>query len=127
MNLFEHFLKAFSLYLEARIRIRVRIKVKGRIRIRIRIKMMRICNTDVLCIRRIRRRCLYLSNFSFSHEDGLPHERSFTLICVIGKYRETGAGKSKKLAKRQVRSWRGVIKNQCSGSGFIDSGPGSSI
>lgn len=40
--------------------------------------------------------------YDLSHEDGLPHERSFTLVCVIGKYRETGAGKSKKLAKRQA-------------------------
>lgn len=40
--------------------------------------------------------------YDLSHEEGLPHERSFTLICVIGKYREMGAGKSKKLAKRQA-------------------------
>jgi hypothetical protein len=76
--------------------------------------MMWIRNTVFLCIRRIRRRCLHLRHFSFSQEDGLPHERSFTLICVIGKYRETGAGKSKKLAKRQVRSWPEVLKTSVS-------------
>ena len=40
--------------------------------------------------------------YDLSHEEGLPHERSFTIVCVIGKHSETGAGKSKKLAKRQA-------------------------
>ncbi|QQP48918.1 Interferon-inducible double stranded RNA-dependent protein kinase activator A -like protein, partial [Caligus rogercresseyi] len=32
-----------------------------------------------------------------------PHERSFVLVCIVGsKYRESGSGKSKKLAKRQA-------------------------
>jgi len=39
--------------------------------------------------------------YDLSQEDGLPHERSFSIVCVIGTlYRETGAGKSKKIAKR---------------------------
>ncbi len=40
-NIFKHFFKVLSLYLEARMRIqnRIRKKVKGRIRIRIRIKV----------------------------------------------------------------------------------------
>lgn len=33
-------------------------------------------------------------------EVGLPHERQFTIACTIGKYREVGQGKSKKIAKR---------------------------
>jgi len=41
--------------------------------------------------------------YDLSHEEGLPHERSFTIHCIIeGKHTETGAGKSKKLAKRQA-------------------------
>lgn len=41
--------------------------------------------------------------YELSHEEGLPHERMFTIHCIIeGKYTETGAGKSKKLAKRQA-------------------------
>lgn len=41
--------------------------------------------------------------YDLSHEEGLPHERSFTINCVIeGKHTEIGAGKSKKLAKRQA-------------------------
>uniref|UniRef100_A0A182IZ74 DRBM domain-containing protein n=1 Tax=Anopheles atroparvus TaxID=41427 RepID=A0A182IZ74_ANOAO len=33
-------------------------------------------------------------------EEGLPHERQFTIACVVLKYREVGEGKSKKIAKR---------------------------
>jgi len=40
--------------------------------------------------------------YDLSSEDGLPHERQFTIYCVVGKHRESGAGKSKKLAKRQA-------------------------
>jgi len=41
--------------------------------------------------------------YDLNHEEGLPHERSFTIHCIIeGKHTETGAGKSKKLAKRQA-------------------------
>eukprot|EP00092_Neocalanus_flemingeri_P038031 GFUD01041400.1.p1 GENE.GFUD01041400.1~~GFUD01041400.1.p1 ORF type:complete len:356 (-),score=137.13 GFUD01041400.1:30-1097(-) len=41
--------------------------------------------------------------YDLSHEEGLPHERSFTIHCIIeDKHTETGAGKSKKLAKRQA-------------------------
>jgi len=40
--------------------------------------------------------------YDLSHEKGLPHERSFIIVCIIGPYREVGAGKSKKLAKRQA-------------------------
>jgi len=41
--------------------------------------------------------------YELSHEEGLPHERMFTIHCVIeDKFTETGTGKSKKLAKRQA-------------------------
>lgn len=33
---------------------------------------------------------------------GLPHERQFTITCVVLKNREIGQGKSKKLAKRKA-------------------------
>ncbi|XP_053667298.1 RISC-loading complex subunit tarbp2 [Anopheles marshallii] len=35
-------------------------------------------------------------------EKGLPHERQFTIACVVLKFREVGEGKSKKVAKRQA-------------------------
>lgn len=35
-------------------------------------------------------------------EVGLPHERLFTIACIVLKYREVGTGKSKKIAKRQA-------------------------
>ncbi|XP_035915091.1 interferon-inducible double-stranded RNA-dependent protein kinase activator A homolog B-like [Anopheles stephensi] len=35
-------------------------------------------------------------------EKGLPHERQFTIACVVLKHREVGEGKSKKIAKRQA-------------------------
>lgn len=35
-------------------------------------------------------------------EEGLPHERQFTITCCVFKYQEVGSGKSKKLAKRQA-------------------------
>lgn len=35
-------------------------------------------------------------------EVGLPHERQFTIGCIVLKYREVGMGKSKKIAKRQA-------------------------
>ncbi|CAB4069450.1 TARBP2 [Lepeophtheirus salmonis] len=41
--------------------------------------------------------------YEVSREEGQPHERSFVLVCIVGsKYRESGNGKSKKLAKRQA-------------------------
>uniref|UniRef100_A0A182WGL6 DRBM domain-containing protein n=1 Tax=Anopheles minimus TaxID=112268 RepID=A0A182WGL6_9DIPT len=33
-------------------------------------------------------------------EKGLPHERQFTIACVVKQYQEIGEGKSKKIAKR---------------------------
>lgn len=35
-------------------------------------------------------------------EVGLPHERQFTIACIVLKYYEVGKGKSKKIAKRQA-------------------------
>ncbi|XP_053677007.1 RISC-loading complex subunit tarbp2 [Anopheles nili] len=35
-------------------------------------------------------------------EEGLPHERQFTIACLVLKFREVGEGKSKKIAKRQA-------------------------
>jgi RISC-loading complex subunit TARBP2 len=40
--------------------------------------------------------------YEMTCEEGLPHEREFTIACVVFKYREVGSGKSKKLAKRQA-------------------------
>ena len=42
-------------------------------------------------------------NYEVSLEKGAPHERSFVMVCSVGgNLRETGSGKSKKLAKRQA-------------------------
>jgi RISC-loading complex subunit TARBP2 len=35
-------------------------------------------------------------------EVGLPHERQFTIACIVLRHREVGTGKSKKIAKRQA-------------------------
>ncbi|KAK6620325.1 hypothetical protein RUM44_006726 [Polyplax serrata] len=40
--------------------------------------------------------------YEMTSEEGLPHERQFTIACVVFQYREIGTGKSKKLAKRQA-------------------------
>jgi len=40
--------------------------------------------------------------YELAGEEGLPHERTFTVACQIGNtFREIGTGKSKKVAKRQ--------------------------
>ncbi|XP_026470194.1 interferon-inducible double-stranded RNA-dependent protein kinase activator A homolog isoform X2 [Ctenocephalides felis] len=41
-------------------------------------------------------------HYEMDFEEGLPHERQFTIACVVFKHREVGQGKSKKLAKRQA-------------------------
>ncbi|XP_022189837.2 RISC-loading complex subunit tarbp2 isoform X3 [Nilaparvata lugens] len=41
-------------------------------------------------------------SYETEHEEGLPHERQFTICCLVYKYKEIGTGKSKKLAKRQA-------------------------
>lgn len=46
--------------------------------------------------------------YEMENEEGLPHERQFTIACEIFKHREVGTGKSKKLAKRQaaLKMWQ---------------------
>lgn len=46
-------------------------------------------------------------------EVGLPHERQFTIACIVLKYREEGMGKSKKIAKRQAayKMWQKLLEN----------------
>jgi len=41
-------------------------------------------------------------SYTVVEEEGLPHERKFTMCCSVKKYVEKGNGKSKKLAKRQA-------------------------
>ncbi|XP_063228325.1 RISC-loading complex subunit tarbp2 isoform X2 [Bacillus rossius redtenbacheri] len=41
-------------------------------------------------------------SYELVNEEGLPHERLFTIACTVFKQRELGTGKSKKLAKRQA-------------------------
>ncbi len=40
--------------------------------------------------------------YEVSLEEGQPHERRFVIVCSVGKQKEAGFGKSKKLAKRQA-------------------------
>ncbi|KAJ8675325.1 hypothetical protein QAD02_011111 [Eretmocerus hayati] len=51
--------------------------------------------------------------YAMEGEEGLPHERQFTIVCSILKYRQVGQGKSKKLAKRQAahKMWLSLQEN----------------
>jgi len=40
--------------------------------------------------------------YDLNEEEGLPHERSFIIVCIINKHKEIGVGQSKKMAKRQA-------------------------
>ena len=40
--------------------------------------------------------------YDVSSEEGQPHERNFVIVCSVGKHRESGDGKSKKIAKRRA-------------------------
>ncbi|KAL3268628.1 hypothetical protein HHI36_007732 [Cryptolaemus montrouzieri] len=48
--------------------------------------------------------------YEMEHEEGLPHERQFTIACQVLKFREIGTGKSKKLAKRMAahKMWQAL-------------------
>ncbi|KAJ8912640.1 hypothetical protein NQ315_015152 [Exocentrus adspersus] len=48
--------------------------------------------------------------YEMEHEEGLPHERQFTIACQVLKFREVGTGKSKKLAKRMAahKMWQAL-------------------
>ncbi|XP_056633206.1 uncharacterized protein LOC130442826 [Diorhabda sublineata] len=49
-------------------------------------------------------------SYEMEHEEGLPHERQFTIACQVLKFREVGTGKSKKLAKRMAahKMWQAL-------------------
>ncbi|KAG5888053.1 hypothetical protein JTB14_032860 [Gonioctena quinquepunctata] len=49
-------------------------------------------------------------SYDMEHEEGLPHERQFTIACQVLKFREVGTGKSKKLAKRMAahKMWQAL-------------------
>lgn len=51
-------------------------------------------------------------------EVGLPHQRQFTIACVVLKLREIGQGKSKKIAKRLAahKMWLRLLENPHEGS-----------
>ncbi|XP_014604999.1 PREDICTED: interferon-inducible double-stranded RNA-dependent protein kinase activator A homolog isoform X4 [Polistes canadensis] len=54
--------------------------------------------------------------YTMENEEGLPHERKFTIVCTIMNLREFGHGKSKKIAKRHAahKMWR--LLNESGGS-----------
>ncbi|XP_069472209.1 interferon-inducible double-stranded RNA-dependent protein kinase activator A isoform X2 [Ambystoma mexicanum] len=45
-----------------------------------------------------------LPDYSLAQESGPPHKREFTMTCRVEKFAETGAGTSKKIAKRIAAS-----------------------
>lgn len=49
-------------------------------------------------------------SYDMVHEEGLPHERQFTIACGVLGHREVGTGKSKKLAKRMAahKMWQAL-------------------
>ncbi|XP_025832118.1 RISC-loading complex subunit tarbp2 isoform X2 [Agrilus planipennis] len=65
-------------------------------------------------------------SYEMIHEEGLPHERQFTIACEVLKHRELGMGKSKKLAKRMAahKMWQALQDMPMEGSnlpqGFED-------
>jgi len=40
--------------------------------------------------------------YETEYEEGLPHERQFTIACIVFRFKEVGVGKSKKVAKRMA-------------------------
>ena len=72
--------------------------------------------------------------YEVSLEEGAPHERNFVINCLVGsKFRESGCGKSKKLAKRKAAAkMLATLKSQpvlvddndgCGGGGLGGGGP----
>lgn len=55
-------------------------------------------------------------------EVGLPHQREFTIACVVLKMYEVGQGKSKKIAKRQAAHKMWLTLQQCPVDGAADGG-----
>lgn len=57
--------------------------------------------------------------YEMENEEGLPHERQFTIACEVFKHREVGTGKSKKLAKRQAahKMWQYLQEMPPEGNG----------
>ncbi|XP_015435571.1 PREDICTED: RISC-loading complex subunit tarbp2-like isoform X2 [Dufourea novaeangliae] len=48
--------------------------------------------------------------YTMESEEGLPHEKQYSIVCSILKYREVGQGNSKKVAKRHAahKMWRAL-------------------
>lgn len=51
--------------------------------------------------------------YEMTCEEGPPHERQFTITCILLKLREVGTGKSKKAAKRLAanKMWERLQNN----------------
>ncbi|XP_048522470.1 interferon-inducible double-stranded RNA-dependent protein kinase activator A homolog isoform X4 [Dendroctonus ponderosae] len=58
--------------------------------------------------------------YEMEHEEGLPHERQFTIACQVLKLREVGTGKSKKLAKRVAahKMWQSIQDGPPEGNAY---------
>ncbi|XP_019873390.1 interferon-inducible double-stranded RNA-dependent protein kinase activator A homolog B isoform X2 [Aethina tumida] len=60
--------------------------------------------------------------YDMENEEGLPHERQFTIACQVLKFREVGTGKSKKLAKRMAahKMWQALQDMNLENAGLQD-------
>ncbi|XP_066248030.1 protein Loquacious-like isoform X1 [Euwallacea similis] len=67
--------------------------------------------------------------YEMEHEEGLPHERQFTIACQVLKLREIGTGKSKKLAKRVAanKMWQTLQDLPLDGNNFPGFDPDEEI
>lgn len=59
--------------------------------------------------------------YEMEHEEGLPHERQFTIACQVLKFKEIGTGKSKKLAKRMAahKMWQALQEMPVEGNNLL--------
>lgn len=55
-----------------------------------------------MCMKRFMPPPRYVTEQEENGTNGAPHERIFTVACVLMSHREVGRGKSKKVAKRQA-------------------------
>lgn len=64
----------------------------------------------------LQEQCMFLRwpppTYETEMEVGLPHQRQFTIACVVLKLREVGLGKSKKIAKRMAahKMWSRLVE-----------------
>lgn len=67
-----------------------------------------------MCMKRFMPPPRYVTEQEDTGGNGTPHERMFTVACVLKNFREVGKGKSKKVAKRQAahNMWQFLQENK---------------